>query len=388
MKSRVSQELWQRCEHVYLYYWRNRRRNGNLLYRVLSRPVKWIAIKIRRYVPYDVEEKATTAREAYRFLGDRPKGLDGGLDDPNSRHCKSFGSVRLEFKIPRPLEEKVDGLLYTSQGRGWVNGKLYEKYSVDPRPYIADLIKPSQNIDCIPKGSILQLEHPYTYGDWFGEAMVTLARALPMIEPPLCMPRRLLERPYVLRDLRKLNIEVRAVEQSLLIQQAVVIHKIHPSLEVGVNEVNAYREALSIDPVYPKQGSILYLSRQGIKSESERLDRNNKSEIVAQILADLDATVVLTSKTSLDEYIALASQAETVIADHGGAMYNLSYWRTKNLIELYSNNWWHKCFLSFGKSLGIENYSLVCVDNLDRSGLRDRLIAEIRRLNALKSVVL
>lgn len=363
-------------------YWQRRRRNGNLFYRVLSIPARWLAENTRKYIPYTPEERAKVRQEVYSYSGNKPKLIGGELP---VRYSEAFEyAPRREFKNPRPLTEKVDNLVYTPRGRGWVKGRLYEKYSIDPQPHLADLIPPLGNIERIAQGSILQVEHPYTYGDWFAEVMVTLVHAQPNIEPPLLLPKNLLEKPYALRDLRKLNIEVRAVEKPVLVQEAVVIHKMHPRLEIGLNDVVAYRKTFAINPVTPKPGSILYLSRQGIKSE--RFNRTLQSEIIAQILAELGATIVLTGETGPEEYMDLASQAETVIADHGAAMYNLIYWKTQNLIELFSNDWWSSCFLSFGKALGIENYSLVCVDNLDYDTLRSRLMFEIDNLRALNSV--
>lgn len=353
-----------------LKMWQSRRSKGNLVLRLLAFPVRKVSSWLGRYVAYTPAERACASQERIPFAGDIP-----------AMRRRAFVHW-LKFATPRLAKETVENLIYTPKGRGWVDGTLYECFSIDRKPAAIDLIRaPKQDgIEVIPQGTILQVEHPETYGDWVGEILVTLARALPITEPPLLLPQFLLEKSYAQRDLAQLGIEARGVERPLRIERATVLHKRHPFHHLVPEDVAAYRQAFSIVPPSPRPGSILYLSRSGERSELR--DRRYPSETVAQVLSELGATVVRTCQTSQADYIALAESAETVVADHGAAIYNLFYWQTKNLIELVSGDWWNECFLPFGKSVGVSKHVLLVVDNLDGEAIRQRVRAEIQALQS------
>jgi len=327
-------------------------------------------------VPFTPVEKAQAKVQSISFSGDIPEILQ-----------RKFQSIcLLRFKVPRPLREEVENLIYTPQGRGWMKGKLHERFSIDLKPSIRDLIYlPRQSdIERVAQGTVIQAEYLHTYGDWVVEALITLAHALPIKESPLFLPKYLMEKSFVLRDLNKLGIEARAVERPLLIQKAVVLHKNNPGLNLTAKDVEAYRKAFSIVPVYPQPGSIVYLSRHGDRASAR--ERYYPSEMVSQIMAELGAKIVLTREMSPEEYVALASHAETVVADHGAAIYNLLYWKTQNLIELFSESWWHPCFLSLGNALGLSSHVLINVDNADYNRIRARLISELRLLGGQQRI--
>jgi hypothetical protein len=317
-----------------------------------------------RYKPFTESELQCVQREAVWFVGDLP-----------DKAGKEFNQYRIEFKIPR-VPQEVRNLLYTPRGMGWVDGAFYQRYSLR-EPALRDLfVRPSPNAASpVPQGTVVQAETPATYGDWVSEHLVSLVTALPIC-PPLLMPKHLMDKSYVRRDLALLGIETVAVERPVLVHKAVVLPKRRFSHYWTADEVEAYRRALHIEPIQPRPGSILYISREG--EQSEGTFRNYPSELTAGIMTELGARVVLARQTSYEEYLALAEEAETVIADHGSAMCNLLFWNTRNVIELFNEQWWNGCFLFLAKALGIENYALIRVDNIDRSELRCRIIHHLK----------
>ncbi len=314
-----------------------------------------------KYQPFTESDRRCVQREAVEFCGDIP--LDAG-----SEH----NQYRLEFEMPRPAQTEVDRLLYTPRGMAWVEGTLYERYSLQ-EPAVKDLLTKPSATRCklLPQGTVVQVETPYTYGDWVSEHLVCLSRAMP-IASPLVMPSYMMDKFYVRRDLALLGIETVTVEQAVVIQKATVLHKTRHSHYWTASEAEAYRNAFGIKPVKPRPGSMLYLSRAGEHSEAQ--NRFYPSELVGDIMKELGATVVLARNTTYEEYHALGEEAETVVADHGAAMCNLLLWNTKNAIELISDRWWTSCFLFLAKALGISNYALVRVDNMERSELRRKII--------------
>jgi hypothetical protein len=319
-----------------------------------------------RYKPLTPEETRLVQKEAVPFVGDIPLNAGGQLNQ-----------YRVEFETPRRLTAKVENLLYTPKGMTWLNGVLVQKYCVQ-EPSTKDVLgRPSfRSISSIPFGTIIQAETPYTYGDWVSEHLVTLSLALPIVEP-LLMPQHLMNKSYIQRDLRALNIEAISVNTSVLVKSATVLSKPRPGHYWRDEEVPAYRAAFNIHPCSPKVGSLLYLSREGEKSESQ--DRQYPNLEVANIVRSLGGKVVVTQKTTYEEYCALAIDAETVIADHGGAMFNLLNWNTKNVIELFSDNWWTNCFLFLSKPLGVSNYALVNIDRFDAAVFTKRLTSLIEQ---------
>ena len=238
-----------------------------------------------------------------KFSGDIPHGA--GTE-------KSQG--KLEYRLPREPQE-VQDLLYTPRGMAWKDGTLHRRYSLQ-EPALRDLNEhPIEKPTVIlPEGILVQAETPYTYGDWVSEHLCTLASAMPMTAPVL-MPRHLMEKLYVRRDLSILGIESYTVESTLLVKKALVLPKRRSSHYFTRAEVSAVRRAFHVDFTPPRPGSILYLSREG--EHAEAVQRDYPSDTIGNIMSNLGVRVVRTRETSLDQYRELAPEAETVIADHG-----------------------------------------------------------------------
>ena len=105
--------------------------------------------------------------------------------------------------------------------------------------------------------------------------------------------------------------------------------------------------------------------------------RSYPSDTIGVIMRELGATVVRTRETSLDRYRELAGEAETVVADHGGAMCNLLFWNTKYIVELYNDDWWTSCFLMLARGLGVRCYALVRVNDTTLENIGERIIQHI-----------
>ena len=140
-------------------------------------------------------------------------------------------------------------------------------------------------------------------------------------------------------------------------------------------EVLAVRRAFHVDFTPPRPGSILYLSREG--EHAEAIQRDYPSDTIGTIMSNLGVRVVRTRETSLDQYRELASEAETVIADHGAAMCNMLFWNTKYIIECFTDDWWTNCFLMLARALGVQRHALVRVNNTTAGNIRQRIIQEM-----------
>jgi hypothetical protein len=305
-----------------------------------------------RYKPFSASEQEQIKGEAVEFSGDIPRGAGS----ENLQH-------KQEYKFPRTPQE-VSDLLYTPRGMAWKDGVLYRKYSLR-EPALRDLYeRPIEKPTVIlPNGIVVQAETPYTYGDWVSEHLCMLATAMP-IAMPLLMPRHLMAKPYVRRDLSLLGIETYTVESNLLVKKALVLPKGRRAHYFTREEVVAIRRAYHVDSTPPRPGSILYLSREGERGEA--IQRDYPSETIGTIMNNLGAKVVRTRETSLDQYRELAPEAETVVADHGAAMCNILFWNTKYLIECFKDDWWTNCFLMLARALGVQRHALMRVNNINR----------------------
>ena len=174
-----------------------------------------------------------------------------------------------------------------------------------------------------------------------------------------------------------LGIDAVAVEQPTLIHKATVLHKKMFFFNWTADEVTAYRQAFKIDPVQPRPGSILYISREG--ETNERSGRTYPSKLTAKIMREFGAKVVFARQTSYEDYCALAEEVETVVADHGAAMFNLLLWNTKNVVELFTDQYWWNCFPFLTDALKISNHALIKTDDIEPSELRRKLVYHLDR---------
>jgi len=342
---------------------------------VLSKkPIFGLATILQKYQPFTSSEKCCIQKEAVSFVGDLP-----------SCAGNEYNQYRVEFKTPRPREEEVKNLLYTPGGMGWLKGTLYEKYSLQA-PALKDLLNQPNLKDAIAisEGTVVQVQTPFTYGDWVSEHLMCLASAMPL-RAPLLLPKHLMDKSYVRRDLKKMGIEAIAVERPVLIRRAIVVHKTRPSHYVTHQEVEAFRRTFRLQPVQPRQGSILYLSRLGVKSESPATqgqnDRTFPCEMAIEVMQAMGAKIVYTKSTTFEEYCGLASEAETVVVDFGASLFNLLMWNTKKVIVLFTDDWWDGFFLFLSQALGIDHRILIRVDNITRAELRHQLLAHLPQAN-------
>ena len=116
---------------------------------------------------------------------------------------------------------------------------------------------------------------------------------------------------------------------------------------------------------------MIYLSREG--ESAALIERSYPHGIITSVMEELGVKIVFARDSSLEDYRQLALEAETVVADHGSALYNLLLWQTRNVIELYTNDWWNADFLFLAKALGVTNYALINTDGVTRTELTNKL---------------
>jgi capsular polysaccharide biosynthesis protein len=258
---------------------------------------------------------------------------------------------------------------------GWVGGTLFEKYSLR-RPSLKEAFarpKPHSR-QSIRAATVVQCETPYTFGDWVSEYLGSLGPELPL-SSPLLVPEPIADKPYARRDLDRLGIEVIEVHRPIFVEDATVIPKAKPAHHWSRREVEAYRRAFRIEPPTPRPGSVLYISREGERGEA--VDRAYPSRRIAEMLEPLGARIVRARDTSQDEFGALAGEAETVIADHGAAMFNMLFWQPKRVIELFSDHFWTSCFLFLGRAMDVPEYRLIRVAPFDEAGFLRSIVSDL-----------
>ena len=238
----------------------------------------------------------------------------------------------------RPKVEEVENLIVTPSGAGWKDGVLFEKYSAS-KPGLRSLIAPPAPQRSIAEAYVIQSEHTDTFGDWMSEYLAPLSR-LGDITKPVLLPASMASRTYVKRDAARLGVQFISANGPILIEKARVIRQTKYIRYWAESEVKDLRDFLNIKPVEPAPGSIIYLSRQG--ESSEVAARSHPHAVIEKAVRAAGGRVLRTAETSLDDYLAAASAAETVVFDHGSAGYNMIYWRPKRVIELVSDAWWMK----------------------------------------------
>ncbi len=300
-----------------------------------------------RYQPFDAGAgKIVDCGDVY-FSGDIP--VRAG--DVNMQTCLCFAS-------PPPLFEEVEDLVVTPEGAGWKGGMLYEKYSAS-KPGLRALWRRPKPQQTIPEAYFVQSEHTDTFGDWMSEYLAPLAR-IGDISAPVLLPRSLAARPYVGRDSARLGVRFTSVEAPVRIEKAKVVRQSKVIRYWTAPDAVALRDFLSIKSIEPKPGSIVYLSRRG--ESSEVAVRSHPNLVLEDVVRERGGLVLRTAEASLDDYLAAANSAETVIFDHGSAGYNMIYWRPKRVIEIVSDAWWMNAFLFFADAIGNEDYRIIRSD--------------------------
>ena len=303
--------------------------------------------KLGRYRPLSADEVNTENAESVSFTGDIP--IRAG-DTPSQN--------RLVYANKRPLFEEIDNLVVTPNGHGWVGGVLFEKFSATS-PGLRALMSPPRPVETIPFAYFIQAEHIDTFGDWVSEYLAPLS-GISKLDGPVLLPHSLAQRRYVQRDCKRLGLNVRFIQQPIKIEKARVIRQQRVIRYWSAQEVRNLRRLLNIDPVMPKPGSIIYLSRHG--EASEVAVRKHPHEALERIVKQHGGQVIHTRDATLEEYQSASQNAETVIMDHGSAGYNMAYWQPKRVIEIVSDVWWMNAFLFFAKSIGVRDYVIVRSD--------------------------
>jgi hypothetical protein len=216
---------------------------------------------------------------------------------------------------------------------------------------------------------LLGMQHPNTYGDWFRQGLLLMC--INKIDRPILLPSDIYNKSYVQRDAKRLGVSLRPIPTGgTFINNAKALYLGSGFNEWHSREAEAIRKAFQVAPPAPIPGSILYLSRLGETNPS--CNRHYPSLIVEEFIQSLGGKVVRAKDTSFDDYLKLAPYVETVIADHGSAQCNLTWWRTRRVIELHTTHY-NDFFLSLGAALGINEYVILKANDLSADQLRSRL---------------
>ncbi|WP_428407725.1 hypothetical protein [Hyphococcus sp.] len=324
-------------------------------------------------------QKALAGAGAWRPL--MPEELDTVQTDEIPVAGDRAAQRRLIYKTPRPEYLDIDNLIYTPKGLALHDGKYTARYSIRP-PSTAEIIKTPKHAPAktLPRGTVVECETPYTYGDWVGDYVLSLVTQDNLVEP-LLLPEFLAHKSYVVRDVEALGIQYVVVSEPVRVEKARVLRKRVPSYYWGPQEVASYRERFHVTPPPAKPGSILYLGR--FDTVSEAAQRVYPSQEVARIVESLGGKVFDARNASPSAFNELAPQMETVIADQGSAVFGVMHAQTKNLIELAEDDWWHNANLFIANGAGVKNYAVIHIYNKTEADLRARIEGHLRDFGAL-----
>lgn len=305
------------------------------------------------YKPMSPAEKAIVQsqnpEDKISFKGDAPIFI------PNGK-CEQ---IRQIYKVPRPPFETVTDLVVTPEGAGWKDGALHERYSSSIPGFRMLLSLPPRPVAEVAEGIFVQASFLGSFGDWGAEFLAGLAQ-LDAIDAPVFLPSRLASRSYVRRDAKRLGFEIVSVDEPLLIRKAKVVRQQKYIRFWRKEEVEQYRRLLKVDLSDPIPGSILYLSRHG--DTQAVYDRTYPNAAIEAVVKDHGGMVLRTGDASLEDYLAVAQYAETLIFDHGSAAYNMLYWRPRRIIEFASDQHWMNAFVNFSDAVGVRDYTIIRSD--------------------------
>lgn len=319
------------------------------------------------------------------FYGDTPKNHRTFAVGPTPEHtdlsahgnsafpAKNFVCVQ-SYDQDRPAKATYEKVVYSPHGYALHNGRIDYSLSARKKDYNRDFPKLllRQSDTHLGSATLIESHFPNTYGDWVFEQMRSLTKHLPL-QAPLLLPRDIAARGYVKRELDQMGINFLVAATNVKIDRAHVLHKPQHLNFWDNGDVSAYRNALKIEDVPTRSGSVVYLSREGVTGAHAYVTRTYKSAEVSEIVSELGGRTVLTEGMGMDDFRELASEAETVIADHGAAIFNILQWRPKRVIEIVTNNWWDSSPLFVSRAMGVQLHGLVVCDDLDLAGLRHRL---------------
>lgn len=297
------------------------------------------------YRPIPQAEKETVLTEKVLFKGDSPRQITGGLNEQGL----------MAFRKPRPVWEAADDLIVTPTGGGWIAGRFFERYSAC-EPGLRMLFENRKPTAVIDEAFIVQSAHKDTYGDWVSEYLCAIARALPL-SAPLLLPEKFAEKEFVRRDLEALGVAWRLVTAPVKIGRAKILRQQKFFVHFSPNDGPVLRRVFPARSVSARPGGIVYLSRMG--EQSDVANRQYPNELLEKIVVELGGRVLRTAKATINDYAALAADAETVIFDHGSASYNAIGWPVQRFVEIVSDNWWNNAFLMMANALDIHDYTII-----------------------------
>lgn len=319
----------------------------------------------RFYQPYTVEESHwVPSSRSIEFTGDAPRA--GNLSTRQTAQA---------YHEPRAPLVAVGAIDYAPAGLAWSQGTLLRMASIrqpGPKDFLDALARRGAPAQSIPIGTIIESSTPTTYGDWFAGILRNIvAVGAADIPQPLVLPVALAAKPYVQRDLQRLGVQYISSDGGVRISAAHVLREVHPLYEMGPQDAANFRRAFAISPPPARSGSILYLGRFDFASEAK--DRTYPSETMAALVRARGGVVLDTREASPDRFDALASEAETVIADQGSAMFGVLHWQTRKVLELTTNRWWNSANVFLAKATGVGHYRVMVVDEADETVLRTTL---------------
>lgn len=301
------------------------------------------------YKDWRAGERATRHTDVVAFEGDIPPAAG-----------REHNQRRLVLVDPPPLVTRAARMLYTRAGMAWVRGSLERRFSFEEVGLRQLIDKPWRAERRVSRGSVLQSQTPFTYGDWMSEHVAALAQAslAGLIVEPLLLPERWFAKPYVRRDLAVMGIRAESVDATVLIEEATVVNKRRHSHFWAKPEVDAVMAAMKMVRRPSLAGSALYLSRKGQRIEGPQ--RSVDNVVTEAAMEACGVKVVRTSDLGPEDYIQLAEHAETLFFDHGSAGDNLMHWQTRRVVELFraAPNYWDPSFLFLSDCLGIHDYHL------------------------------
>lgn len=319
------------------------------------------------------------------FYGDRPNSSCGACIEPWSApphgEPKQDGAelaawvLRYGSRDTVNWQYTVSDLVYDPDGVARLNGAIEPDLSSRWSLGVADvllglLVRPAEVLD---QGTIIERDHPNTYGDFCSEDLKPLVLADRIIEPVI-FPKSFKTRDYVHRHMRQLGISYRFAERPLRIRRVLVLRKTQQRTQWSLAEASEYRKRLGLGTIRPRPGSVIYLSRKNVRSARDMKGGSCiDSDTIADEISSRGGQVVETEGMVLEDFLRLAGEAETVVADHGAAMFNMLLWNPVQVVEIVPDDWWSTCFVLLSQHLKVRRHIILNAGHYAPLSLQSRL---------------
>jgi capsular polysaccharide biosynthesis protein len=350
--------------------------------------IKLKILKQSHYLSHSEKFKAV-------FWGDLPtssRPFITGKCAKNIQHSEillnqNWTTARNYDKNPKPT--CANNIIYTKNGFVWDRGALDDnKSSVRLQSFQRYLREtPIFTKRMITQATIVQTTNPFTYGDWIPEHINSLA-AFHDFQSPLLIPQWIGERSYVQRDLNLAGVEFIVLNCAVRIKEAHILPRINHYNLITSSDVVNIRKLFDFRPTKPQLKSILYLSREGFKRFFTSEGRDYPSLAIEGIVARLGGKVIRTATAEKDEYLTLSIAADIVIADHGGAMMNLIFWRPRVIIEIVERGFWNNCFVFLAAACGAEYYAVIISTGRTQREIEDLILQHIKNADRVGGRIL